>query len=272
MAVPTTFAASRHFAAPRVIAVVTLALVALLVTTGRLYAGTITIVDGGNFNGPAVYSDEVIASRLITEHVTLDTFGVGSGPDDIRIESGVEIAWTSGFSLTLIAQNQIVVSGTIQHDGPADGSGGVALLAGGDVTLGLGAQPYSIAVGSRHGLTRVDGANVTLRGGDFSYPDRFVQLGFRAINQGESYSVTGPISVTASLSVTLIGGVALPPISNIPNYVQVGHGGSSPELDLTDIDGVFSGDIAIVAGINISATGGSGYFAYAQWATVVSVP
>jgi hypothetical protein len=233
---------------------------ALLLTPRALYAGTVTIVDGPDaFIDANTFNDAYIQHYLnITGSLTIDTAAGTLGlPDDLRIAPGVEIAWTSGSSLTLAAQGQIVVSGTIQHDGPADGSGGVALLADGDVRLGLGVQPARITVGSRHGLTRVAGANMRLQGGT-SGGDRSVQLGFHAVNQGAAYTVTGPISVTAAGSVAAAAG------SGQRNFVQVGHGGAvSNTLGDEITDGVFAGDIAIVVGVDIFFHGG-GSSAYAQ--------
>jgi uncharacterized repeat protein (TIGR01451 family) len=244
----------------RALAVFLFLSLALLVSTRALYAGTVTIVDGPDaFIDADTFNDAYIQHYLnITGSLTIDTAAaLNVGSDDIRVEPGVMITWTSGASLTLAAAQHIVISGTIQHDGPGDGSAGVQLLAEGDVLLGLGSQPDAIAMGSRHGLTRVDGASVRLQGGDGSAGQRFVLLGFRAVNQGAAYTVTGAISVTASLSVSAFAG------SDNYNFVQVGHGGANPSFDTT-IDGEFGGDIAIVAGGHIVFTAGSDESAYAQ--------
>src|SRR5690606_37413657 len=111
--------------------------------------------------------------------------------------------------------------------------------------------PNSIAVGSRHGSTRVDGVNVRLQAGQAGTDSRFVLVGFRTEGQGATYTVTGPISITAVLDVTAQGG------GDSLNFVQVGHGGENSS-------GNFWGEVAIVAGQHISFTSGGAFNAYAQ--------
>ncbi|MCC6455904.1 MAG: hypothetical protein IT328_13210 [Caldilineaceae bacterium] len=246
----------RLFAAPFVL-LVALFSFSIFAFPTPLYADTIIIEPGGADGTGGVYGADYIATALNSGPVTLDTnFATGSSPDDIHIRPGVNLSWAAGNTLTLIAQGNIVISGTVQHNGPVDGSGGVVLLAdddrvgGGDVLIGAATQPAAVAVGSRHGVTNVEGANVIVQagnGGDTNY----AQLGFRVINQGYAYSATGSIAVTATLSLMMAGGQ--PQYS----YAQIGHGGSIDEGHADTADGTLSGDIAVSVTNNISVTAGS---------------
>lgn len=235
--------------------------IALLLTSTPLNAGTVTIVHDPDTTPPdptnAVYTDGYIQDYLnTTGSLVIDTADSSVGAvDELRVEPDVLIQWSNGNQLTLTADADIVVSGTIQHDGPVNGSGGVTLLAnrdgvnGGDVWLGTGAQATAIEVGSRHGLTRVDGENIHLRAGAGA-TDLHVLLGFLSIDMGSTYSVTGAISVTATMDVTALGG------SDTRDFVQVGHGGGNSAAG-TD-DGTLTGEVTIVAGNTISFTTGEG--------------
>jgi hypothetical protein len=233
---------------------------ALLAFSKPLYAATITIVDGDSTTLPTA---DTYTDGYIQEHLTITgslTIATTDAVDDIRVEPNVEITWTTGSALSLIAHNNIVITGTIQHNGPADGSGGVYLVAdsdgdqNGDVLIGDPSQPNAVAVGSRHGLTSVQAHNVTLQAGNGTNAN-YAQLGFRTLNEGEAYAVTGSIAVTATGSVTGLAGELE------GNYVQVGHGGYNGDLDP---DGDFSGSITISATQTIAFLAGSGDDAYAQ--------
>ena len=109
-------------------------------------------------------------------------------------------------------------------------------------------------VGSRFGLTRVDGDNVYLHAGSGA-DDAYLMLGFRAFNQDALYHVTGAISITATSNVSGVGG------SDIQGYVQVGHGGANPADSL---GGTMNGEVQIIAGNNIEFTSGTGKLAYVK--------
>lgn len=251
----------------RIAGVALVTLLALLVSTRALYAGTITIVDGPN-TPPASASDPINDAFIQDQlenvgSVTINTDdSTAIGPDEIRIDAGVDITWTSNAALFLFANESIIVSGTIQHDGPTAGNGGVFLQADndangiGDVVLGLGGQTSAIRVGSRFGQTHVEGANVRLQAANGG-SDNPVQIGFHATNQGNVYNVTGSIWVTGTVAVVAQAG------DRDLNYIQIGNGGASSAVD-TDADGNFAGDITIVAGEEITFTAGSAVEAYAQ--------
>lgn len=226
-------------------------------------AGTITIVDGiiGD-NDPAngVFADGFIQNYLnITGSLTISTTSVVTGPDEIRVLGGAVITWTTGSTLTLDAGASVIVTGTIQHDGPADGAGGLALVVSGiptgTVVVGPGDQNVGVAAGSRHGLTRVQAGNLTLSGG--ADPETYAQLGFYAVDEEAGYTVTGAISVTVSQNVSATGG------GGIGASVQIGHGGGDIAGTATAA-GDFSGPISVEAGGDVTFLGGGDFFAYAQ--------
>lgn len=144
------------------------------------------------------------------------------------------------------------------------GLGGVTLRAnddgvdGGDVILGLGTQPNPIEVGSRYGLTRVDGENVRLNAAANSSNNQHTQLGYYDIDPVTAISTTGPISVTATLAVVAQAG------GGLFSYVQIGHGGAANYQTYQSSKGSFAGDIEVVAGSDIVFTGGFNDFTYAQ--------
>ena len=132
----------------------------LTFTSGIAQAGTVTIVDGPDTDsGTATINDAYIQSQLASGHFTINTNGLGSGPDDILVSADAMITWTSEFSLTLQAGNNIVITGTLQHDGPLSGLGGLDLVAdsdgdsSGSVFIGTGTQTSGVSAGSRYGLT-----------------------------------------------------------------------------------------------------------------------
>ena len=98
--------------------------------------------------------------------------------------------------------------------------------------------------------------NLVLQGGS-SGTTPFAMLGFRAVDQGSAYTVTGPISVTVSQDISATGGSVV-----AYAFVQVGHGGADTVFDL-DIDGDFVGPVAIQAGGNVTFLGNNNG-AYAQ--------
>lgn len=225
------------------------------------WAGTVTIVDGPNtppVNG--VYTDGYIQAQLATNDLIITTTGAPGQVDEIRVLKTAVISWTTGSALVLNSAGTIVVTGTIQHDGPANGAGGLSLLASTDpsgaVTVGTGAQSGGVAVGSRHGLTRVHAGNLVLQGGA-SGTVPFALLGFRAFDEGAAYTVTGPISVTVSQNITAVGGI------DDYAFVQIGHGGAI-NVDASPPSGQFTGNIDVDAGGNASFIAGEGAYAYAQ--------
>lgn len=250
---------------PRTLWAALLALFACLcLAPARAHAGTITIVDGPASTQPVngVYTDGYIRDYLaITGSLTISTASVLGGVDDIRVLDDTVIAWSTGNTLSLDAESNIVISGTIQHDGPATGAGGIRLRASaspdGTVTVGTGAQNLPVAVGSRFGLTRVDAGYLSLNAGD-SGNTPFAHLGFRAVNKGTAYTVTGVISLTVAQDLVVTGGAGL------FAYAQIGHGGSDFNAVPGD-SGSFSGPIAAVVGGDVTFEGGDGNAAYAQF-------
>lgn len=225
------------------------------------YAGTITIVDGP-VTDPAggVYTDGYIQSYLaITGSLTITTTGVVTGPDEIRVAQNAVITWTTGNSLTLDAGTNVVISGTILHNGPATGAGGLLLRTSGNPTgtvfIGPGTQTAPVAAGSRFGLTRVDAGNLVLNGG--VGVNTFALLGYRTLNRGAAFTVTGVISVTVRQNITGTGG------SDAFGFVQIGHGGGDPSLDANS-SGTFSGTIGVKAGGNVLFQSGRAIASYAQ--------
>jgi hypothetical protein len=238
------------------------ALSAVVLGPSVAQAGTITIVDGPDTTPPVngVYTDGYIQSHLnTTGSLTISTTGVLDGPDEIRVLQSAVITWTSANTLTLDAGANVVISGTVQHDGPATGGGGLTLLASalptGTVFVGPGDQTTGSAAGSRHGLTRVRAGNLALLGGG-SGTEPYALLGFRAVDQGAAYSVTGAISVTLGQSLTVTGGAA------DFGFAQIGHGGNDP-ANTELASGAFTGIVTAVIGGNATFVGG-GPSAYAQ--------
>lgn len=228
---------------------------AALFTPLTAQAGTITIVDGPAATLPVdgVYTDGYIQEYLaITGSLTLTTTAVVTGSDEIRMLDGAVIKWTTGNTLTLDAGSSIVVSGTIQQDGPLESPGGVRLLVTGAPTgaviIGTGAQTTGVAVGSRHGLTRIQAGNLALTGGS-SGAQPFAQVGFRAVDKDATYTVTGAISVTVSQNVTATGSIT------DYAYAQIGHGGFG-------VDGDLRGDLSLINQGSLHVTAGSGEDAY----------
>jgi hypothetical protein len=124
-------AGAAHLAVARLFARLAFALIGALLAVlaaswimpEPVQAGTITIVDGPDtppVNG--VYADGYIQTQLAAGNLTIDT-STGSGPDEIRVLQGAVITWTTGNTLTLAAGTNVVISGTIRHDGPDTGAG-----------------------------------------------------------------------------------------------------------------------------------------------------
>ena len=226
-----------------------------------VYAGTITVVDGDAAPADGTYTDGWIQAQLASGNLTINTGGVGSGPDDIRVEPSAVVTWTSGSLLTLRAQNDIVISATIQHDGPENGEGGLRLIADADkdgsggVQIGTGSQSVGVAAGSRHGLTRVGATDLVLLGGA-SNLNSYAMLGFLSAGHIAPFTITGAVSVTVSNHITATAGAAN------GAYVQIGHGGEDV-ASITSAGCVIGGPIAIHAGGDVTFKAGRTY-SYAQ--------
>ncbi|MEX1020619.1 MAG: hypothetical protein WDZ49_13225, partial [Litorilinea sp.] len=120
----TGYLATRLLATRLLVMGLMMAVVALFATATPAQADTI-IIEPGNASGPNTFGADHIAGELASNHFTLDTSdgsqASGGGPDEIHILPGVVITWTSEYSLTLLAGADVLITGTVQHDGPGSG-------------------------------------------------------------------------------------------------------------------------------------------------------
>lgn len=223
----------------------------LFALTTPVQAGTIIIVDGTDPPSGGTYTDGWIQDELVSGPVIIDTNGVGTGPDDLRVEASAVVSWTSEFSLTFRADNDVVISGTVSHDGPVDGSGGLYMAAdmdgsgSGSVIVGTGNQSAGVVAGSRHGQTVVTGTDLLIQSSNVG--SSYAQLGWRPTLPSTSNTATGGISVSVESDIVVSA------TNVVTSYAQLGHGGYNTA-------GNFAGDQSVTAGesIVISGTPGGG--------------
>ncbi len=94
------------------------------------------LLDPTNITVPGTIDVATLEANLANGDVTLDTSG--TGPDVGNITINADIDWTSGFDLTLLADNNVVLNGAITTNGGLiiDAVGTITTGAGGIVNVG----------------------------------------------------------------------------------------------------------------------------------------
>ncbi|HWW60237.1 MAG TPA: hypothetical protein VN181_02620, partial [Thermoanaerobaculia bacterium] len=182
---------------------------------------------------------------------------------DISVEAPV--TWSSAFSLTLLAHDDLVILAPVQNgatgnvvgvsgwDGtttsgftgnsvPASAYG----AAGGDTfVVGTSSPDTNVAFGSRGGTTAVWGDDVVVRASTHATLtfDGFAMVGFRMT---DGTSASGPIQVFAHHDVSLLPFST--PSSASLRFAQIGHGGELWSFKTATVQGNLSGAITVAAG------------------------
>lgn len=186
-----------------------------------------------------------ISLALVGSNVSIDTLTAPDGgvAGDILVTGA--ITWSSGFTLTLNASQDLTVRNNIQHSTAATGGTVLTLTAGRDILIS--GTTTMTSVGSQNSGTVVTAAgNTVLQGG--AVAGRGAQIGFFTPALGTS---TGPISVNSAGNLSLLGG------TGGRTCTQIGHG----QPNFASAGGVAvataGANITVVSGGNILIQGGT---------------
>ena len=126
-----------------------------------------------------------------------------------------------------------------------------------NIRLGDGNQSSSINLGNRFGQINLFANDITLTAANAAN-NRFVQIGYRSTDQGNSFLIGGSIQLRAKRNLSLQSGT-----NNAFNYTQIGHIGADLTLDTTPEANV-NAPIGFAAGNLISVNGGQVLSNYSQ--------
>ncbi|MBI1172339.1 filamentous hemagglutinin N-terminal domain-containing protein, partial [bacterium] len=240
----------------------------------------------------AIYAS-TIESNLAGNNVVVATNSANAFAGTIVVNSAV--TWNSKFSLTLLAQGDILFNSSVQNDGTTGGAvnvvagwdgvtgvdpvtgiasfdpavydsanlatqtlfglsnnvaytlAGANRLSWGTVYIGQANNFNAVAVGARSGATRVYADNLFVLGSRTDATYAYAQLGFNVTGGGDAGTISGNISVRATGSVLVVGGL----LSD--DAAQIGHVGvNSGALALA---ATVPSTVAVTGDISVEALG-----------------
>lgn len=180
------------------------------------------------FTGPAVSINAAnLATVLAGTNVTINTSGPNNQgqPGNIQITS--TLSWNSARTLTLIADQDIIVGATVENLG----AGAITFTATRDITLDALNFVANVVVGARNGAVNITaGRDILLQGG----PAGGGLARFATIGTAAAAANTGTITVTAGRNATLRGGTgAIAGAGNAASALIGGFTTSTRVINLT---------------------------------------
>lgn len=178
-------------------------------TTWSAAAATVNIAGNTAIVAPTNIQAVLLGGTSVVINTAQPPDGGSAG--DITVAANGTIAWTTAATLTLQADQDILINGNIQHS--TNPTGGISLIAARDININNPLSTIRVSVGSQNGQTTAQaGRNITLQGG--STGNDVSQLGFYTPNAA---TASGDILVTC-VDLSMICGTAQ------QTSTQIGHG------------------------------------------------
>ncbi len=213
-------------------------------TGGATAAGTTTFTGTAD---PATIANTTLQTALGADNVVVSTTGAGVDQGNITVAS--PIAWASGNSLTLRADNNIAINS------PISGTGGSLILSAGNTTT-TGSITIGAAISAKGGIT-LSGGSINLNADVSGTTVTFNTTGTGSVTQ------TAGTLTAGTLSGNIAGGMALLDTTNAVGSLgnlTLGIGGSlANSVPLSITGSVNAGtdflDLTSTSAITEAATG-----------------
>ncbi len=227
------------------------------VDTSAAFGGTgLWLLDPQNITITAADAT-TISSQLETTNVMLNTSGPGADAGDITLDAGATISWTSANTLTLNADQNIIINGTISATSAATGNRLILNAARTDPGGGIS--------GGANSAINVGGGTLTATAGTGSIllrqtPVTAGVFNFTVVCGG--VEVTDPGNAIGTLATVPSGqtGAVFPSIlisSSTPLTIAAGGITAFQSVTITSSDLTVSGSITTAAGqLSLVAAGG----------------